>query len=98
MICSFFGHRTIEKTEALVEATEREIKKAIEAGCRTFYIGGFGGFDAMCYEIVTRLKEEKYGLNIQRVYCVPQERYLRKKSRYFDPEEYEDIIYLTLSF
>ena len=98
MICSFFGHREIKETRELIEATRAEVLRAIEAGCRTFYFGGYGEFDQLCYQIVTRLKEEHVDLGIERIYCVPQERYLRKKSRYFDSEEYEDIIYLTPSF
>ncbi len=98
MICSFFGHREIKQTKELIEATRAEIVKAINAGCRTFYFGGYGEFDLLCYQIVTKLKEENASLGIERIYCVPQERYLRKKSRYFDPEDYEEVIYLTPSF
>jgi hypothetical protein len=98
MICSFFGHRKIENKERVQEIMEGEIERAIEAGCRVFYFGGFGEFDELCYRLVTEIKEACYSLGIQRIFCVPQEWYLRKKSKYFNEGDYEDIIYLTPSF
>lgn len=97
-ICSFFGHREIELTETLYATTAAEIWKAVNLGCRVFYFGGYGEFDEVCYQIVTKIKEENPFLSLQRVYCVAQERYLRKKVRYFRREDYEEIIYLTPSF
>lgn len=97
-ICSFFGHRDIEITESLYARTHAEILNAVDSGCRIFYFGGFGDFDELCYKIVTKIKEENPELQIKRVYCVTQERYLRKRSRYFDPEAYDDVIYLVPSF
>ena len=95
-ICSFFGHRDIEKTEELYATTTAEIEKALNFGCRVFYFGGYGLFDELCYEIVTKIKKRKP--EIQRVYCVAQERYLRKKTRHFNREDYEEIVYLTPAF
>ena len=46
-ICSFFGHRTVTVTEELYAITTAEIWKAVALGCRTFYFGGFGEFDAL---------------------------------------------------
>ena len=97
-ICSFFGHREIAITEELYATTTAEIMKAVDLGCRVFYFGGYGAFDALCYEIVTKIKEDLPEKQIQRVYCVAQERYLRKKSRYFSREDYEKIIYLMPAF
>ena len=97
-ICSVFGHREVEITEELSGKTECEILKAINFGCRNFYFGGFGDFDDLCYKIVTKIKEEKSEFEIKRFYCVTQERYLRKKSRYFKPENYDEIIFLVPSF
>ena len=31
---------------------------AINCGCRTFYFGGYGEFDTLCHETVTKIKEE----------------------------------------
>ena len=98
MICSFFGHRDVDVTERLYEMTKIEIMRAVELGCRTFYFGGYGVFDDLCREIVTSISKENPKLDIKRIYCVSQERYLRKRVRYFNREDYDDIIYLTPSF
>ena len=97
-ICSFFGHREVELTEALCLATEAEILRIIELGCRSFYFGGYGDFDALCHKIVSEIKEKSPELGVRRVYCVPQEKYLRKKVPYFNREDYDEIIYLMPSF
>lgn len=78
--------------------TEIEIMRAVELGCRTFYFGGYGTFDDLCREIVTRISKENPKLDIKRIYCVSQERYLRKRVRYFNREDYDEIIYLLPSF
>lgn len=41
-VCSFFGHREIEITDELYEATAAEIIKSVDFGCRVFYFGGYG--------------------------------------------------------
>ena len=97
-ICAFFGHRQIDATDELCKSLALEILKAIELGCRIFYFGGYGEFDTLCYETVTKIKDEHPELNLKRVYCVPEERYLRKKSRYFNPQDYDEVIYLQKSF
>lgn len=97
-ICSFFGHRDVDITDELYTRTKAEIIKAIGQGCRVFYFGGYGSFDDLCYRIVTEIKEEQADLNIRRIYCVSQERFCRKKVRYFQREDYDEVIYLTPSF
>ncbi len=97
-ICSFFGHREIEATEKLKEALREEILKAIDLGCRIFYFGGFGAFDALCHKILTKIKEENADLRIERVYCVASEYYLRKRHKYLNVEDYEDVMYLKPDF
>ena len=98
MICSFFGHRNVEITKELYARTTAEILKSVDLGCRIFYFGGYGDFDALCYEIVTKIKEETQELELKRVYCVSQEKYLRKSTRYFRRDDYDEITYLTPSF
>ena len=98
MICSFFGHRNIEITEDLYAITTAEILKSVDLGCRIFYFGGYGEFDNLCYEIVTKIKVEKPELEIKRVYCVSQEKYLRKNVRFFNRDDYDEIIYLIPAF
>ena len=97
-ICSFFGHRDVDITEQLYLKTIAEIMRAVELGCRTFYFGGYSDFDELCYKIVTRIKDENPEIEIKRIYCVSQERYLRKNVRYFKRENYDDIIYLVPAF
>jgi len=97
-ICSFFGHRNVEKTPELEEKTRAEIEKIIKNGCHTFYFGGYGDFDDFCYQIVTQIKEERPDLKIHRIYCVSQEKLLRKSYHYYRKEDYDDVIYLEPSF
>ena len=95
--CSFFGHREIEITDELYAITVAAIEKALVFGCRIFYFGGYGEFDELYYKIVTEIKEKNSELKIKRVYCVPQERYLRKGRR-FKRENYEEVVYLVPTF
>ena len=97
-VCSFFGHRDVEITDELTEKTTKEIEQVIVEGCRTFYFGGYSDFDDLCYKIVTKIKAENPNLELKRVYCVSQEKYLRKKVRYFNKEDYDDVVYLMPSF
>lgn len=97
-ICSFFGHREITFTSELYATLTAEIMRSVDCGCRIFYFGGYGEFDELCYKIVTEIKEGSPDLNIRRVYCVPREEYLRKRVRYFNPDNYDEVIFLEPSF
>ncbi len=97
-ICSFFGHRNVAFSQEKKAQIEREIKKAIFNGCYTFYFGGYGDFDDVCYQTVEKIKKENPQLNLKSIYCVSQERYLNKKVPYFNKEDYDDVIYLRPSF
>ncbi len=97
-ICSFFGHRDVEITSELIEAAANAIGEAVKDGCRVFYFGGFGDFDGLCYRIVSELQAEDPSLGLRRVFCVPQERYLRKRARYFRAEDYDSVIFLQPAF
>lgn len=96
-ICSFFGHSEIEITKELKDKVYSEIISAINYGCNTFYFGGYGEFDFLCLELTNEIIKEKK-LDIKRVYCVSQERYLTKKCRYFDKKDYDSVIYLQPAF
>ncbi len=97
-ICSFFGHREVNITDELKNLTYNEILKAIEFGCNIFYFGGYSNFDFLCLDLVNEIRKTNPNFNITTVYCVPQERYLRKKSPYFYKGDYDEVIYLTPSF
>ena len=96
-ICAFFGHRTIENAEALYATVTAEVLQSVEEGCRIFYFGGFGEFDALCYEVVSQLMRKYPNAGFQRVYCVALERSLRNERKRLQGA-YEDIVYLTPSF
>lgn len=96
-VCSFFGHRDIRVTDALKERITEEIEKTIEFGCGTFYFGGYGDFDRLCYDIVTQIKRNNF-CEIKRVYCVSQERYLYKNVRYFNRADYDEVKYIVPAF
>ena len=98
-ICSFFGHRQIMNTEWLRKRVTFLVERLIvEQGYAIFLFGGFGEFDELCYNIVSHLKE-KYP-KLQRIYCVHDEKYLleRKHPVYLRTTDYEEFIYLPLSF
>ena len=97
-ICSFFGHSEIQISHDLQEKTFLEIQHAIQCGCRIFLFGGFGMFDALCYKIVSALQKDNPSLALKRVFCVPQERYLRKKAPFFQKEDYDETVYLSPAF
>ena len=96
-ICSFFGHRSLQITEDLQSLLFAEIMKAVDFGCRVFLFGGFGEFDSLCYKIVSSVGLDNPKLCIKRIFCVPQERNL-KKPTYLLKREYEDVIFIPPSF
>ena len=97
-ICSFFGHREITVSEKIYATVTAEILKSVDFGCRVFYFGGYGDFDRLCYQIVTEIKTINPNIHITRVYCVAREEYLRKRVRYFNPDDYDEVIFLEPSF
>ena len=65
--CCFFGHRKIEETPelktALVDAIEDLI---INKNVDTFLFGSKSQFDALCYDVLSKLKTENH--DIKRIY------------------------------
>ena len=96
--CSFFGHRTIDITDDLYATAVAEIEKSVALGCRVFYFGGYSEFDELCLQIVTNIKEARADLDIQRIFCVPMEKELRKRGRIIHQDCYERIEYLIPKF
>ncbi len=98
-VCSFFGHRNIEITPLLKNTLKSLITDLIEnKQVGTFYFGGFGDFDELCWEIVTEIKN-KYPC-INRVFCLFDSRHLRKEKRpkWLNDNDYEHFIYLNLDY
>lgn len=65
-ICCFIGHRTINRSSALTERLSELILYLISEGTRVFLFGSNSEFDELCYECVTKLRENN--LDIKRVY------------------------------
>lgn len=57
--CCFFGHRSITVTPDLTRRIRKIILDLIHTNCAdTFLFGSKSDFNTLCYEIVTKLKEE----------------------------------------
>ena len=96
--CSVFGHSEIEITQELEQKLFVTFEDMLNEGCEFFYFGGFGMFDDLCWQVVTKLKE-KYP-HIKRIYCLSDPRHQRisKRPRWLKDEDYEEFIYLDLDF
>ncbi len=96
--CSFFGHREINDREALKKKVSAVVEALIKKGFSVFLFGGFGDFDELCHEVVTLAKGKNP--TIQRVYCLSEEKHLRtcKRPKWLKDEDYEEFIYLPLSY
>lgn len=97
-ICSFFGHSKIIITEDLTTQLITEIRRLLSDGFDCFYLGGFGMFDHLCWQLVTEFKADYP--TIRRVYCLSDPRHTRlsKRPKYLKDTDYEEFIYLDLDF
>ena len=97
-VCSFFGHREIKGKENVTEKVVEIVERLIGKGVTVFLFGGFGEFDELCHKAVSFVKE-RYP-SIKRVYCLSEEKYVkgRKRPKYLKVQDYEELIYLPLSF
>lgn len=97
-ICAFFGHRDIQVTEEIKDRLKDEIIKLITIGFRSFYFGGFGTFDNLCWEIVTEMKATIS--EITRIFCLTDPRHTRenKRLKYLKDSDYEQFVYLDLEY
>lgn len=98
-LCSCFGHSEMEVTEELrTRLTIKLEDMIVNENFGIFYFGGFGAFDYLCWQVVTELKK-KYP-HIKRIFCLFDPRHQRpsKRPKWMNDENYEDFIYLDLSF
>lgn len=99
-ICSVFGHSELfDDTNLLKLKLEREFLNLIlNESVTKFLFGGFGDFDTLCYEVVCELK--KQFSQIERIYCVENERLMRPNKRplWLKQREYEQFVYLEPDF
>ena len=98
LICSFFGHRDVDVTETLYDAVYKEVVRLLKKGVRIFYFGGLSDFDALCNQIVQKIAAQNAQFCLKRVFVVAQERHLRKPPRWLKKEDYDEVIFLPLSF
>ncbi|MBE6607928.1 MAG: DUF1273 domain-containing protein [Ruminococcaceae bacterium] len=90
--CCFFGHRTINETEELKIKLTAAIERLItEEKVDTFLFGSKSRFDALCLELVTRLKE-KYP-HVKRIYVRAEYPEITDDYKKYLLESYEDTYY-----
>ena len=98
MVITFCGHSLFTKTDDYEQKMLAFFERVAGDDPVDFYLGGYGDFDDLCYQIVTKIAQEQPQLSIKRIYCVAQERFLRKKVRFFRREDYEEVVYLQPAF
>lgn len=58
-VCSFFGHRKIEKNNEIIEKLSKIVEDLIvNKNVRTFLFGTKSEFNTLCHSIVSRVKEK----------------------------------------
>ena len=97
--CVFFGHSNIEINDELEKQLTQIITfQIINQNFLDFIFGGFGGFDDLCYKIVSSLKETYP--QIKRIFCLYDRTHLNplKLPKWIKEKEYEELIYLEPRF
>ncbi|MBQ7090866.1 MAG: DUF1273 family protein [Clostridia bacterium] len=90
--CCFFGHRTIDETEALTTRLYETIERLItDEEIDTFLFGSKSRFNDLCLEIVTKMKE-KYP-HIKRIYVRAEYPYIDERYKRYLLQDYEDTYY-----
>jgi uncharacterized phage-like protein YoqJ len=90
--CCFIGHRKINETEEIKTKLNEIIEKLIiENQVDTFLFGSKSGFDSLCLELVTKIKE-KYP-QIKRIYVRAEYPYISDNYKDYLLESYEDTYY-----
>ena len=88
MIVTFCGHREVNEPETVKGWLEEVVDSLIHEGADTFYLGGYGQFDALAAAVV-REKKERYP-QIRSVLVLP---YL---DREYDASAYDETLYPPL--
>lgn len=97
--CSVFGHSKIQDTEELREKLRLTFEDMIIGkNVRNFYFGGFGKFDEICWEIITKLKSQFN--DVKRIFCLSDSRHINPSKRpyWINTNDYEKIIYFDLDY
>ena len=80
-VCVFFGHRLVLDEEKIKAKLQKTVRDLIQKGVDTFWLGGYGEFDALAEQVTLDLKHEFP--HIQRVFALA---YL--------PKNKEDYLYM----
>lgn len=88
MIVTFCGHRELHEPEKVKAWLEEVVESLIHEGTDTFYLGGYGQFDALAAAVV-RDKKDRYP-QIRSVLVLP---YL---DRNYDASAYDETLYPPL--
>lgn len=97
--CSVFGHSKISITDELKKRLYKIFEIVIvNHNVKYFYFGGFSEFDDLCWQVVTELKKSYE--HIYRIFCLsnPRHQRLSKRPKWLKEEDYEEVIYLDLTF
>ena len=90
--CCFIGHRTIEENEELKEQLLKTVERLIcEQGVDTFLFGSKSGFDTLCLDLVSQIKE-RYP-HIKRVYMRAEYPDIGEEYKRYLLQGYEDTFY-----
>lgn len=88
MIVTFCGHRNLFGRKDMAAELETVLRNLIAEGADTFFLGGYGDFDALAASVVYRLKKEFPQIRSTLVLPYPD--------RKFDLDRYDDSIYPPL--
>lgn len=89
--CCFIGHRNTEETPKLREKLEETILQLIkEQKVKTFLFGSRSGFDYLCLDIVTELKNDFP--DVKRIYVRSHYPFINDWYREFLLNNYDDTI------
>lgn len=88
LIVTFCGHREVHEPKKVKAWLEEVIDMLIQEGADTFYLGGYGQFDALAASVVCE-KKERYP-QIRSVLVLP---YL---DRNYDSSTYDETLYPPL--
>ena len=93
MNACFIGHRTIQKTEALVSSLKETVIKLINMGVTTFLFGNNSEFDSLQLEVVSELK--KIYPVVKRVYVRSAFQHINKTYQEYLLKSYEETYFPT---
>lgn len=89
-VCTFFGNRNA--TKDIMPQLYDNIEQIIKNGCRIFYVGNHGNFDAMVSKTLQQLKE-KYDIKVYIVLAyMPNGNIIKYKHNTILPTGIEKVI------